>query len=299
MVKLKRLKINQYRNVRPGTELRFDDGVNLVLGKNGTGKTTLLALLSCVAGSDFSSLQGEPFDLEYEITGGDFTARISIQVRARSEALGDPRYADRGALHVPAQPTFEYHAYISNVHSSDICEIRGTQLGTHLRVTNDSREQHLPPASPFQRGEFLASALLVFGGTSPFAHAWNCLYVALVARFDESLDSFLAMTGRASVTACAGTPAVARLAVTHHPPQPGPPWSPSHSWTREFAPADIGPLIPSAHESPAGEIRILTDGASDPPPVLAFLAQAATAMNFSAAALKPEIKIISKLVLAA
>ena len=43
LVRLKWLKINKYRNVRP-TTLRFDDGANLVLGLNGSGKTTLLKL---------------------------------------------------------------------------------------------------------------------------------------------------------------------------------------------------------------------------------------------------------------
>jgi energy-coupling factor transporter ATP-binding protein EcfA2 len=60
-VKLKRLKINQYRNVRPGTELHFDDGVNLVLGQNGSGKTTLLGLLSMVCGWYFEELEDEEF----------------------------------------------------------------------------------------------------------------------------------------------------------------------------------------------------------------------------------------------
>ena len=55
-VKLKHLKIHQYRNVRPGTELRFDDGINLVLGQNASGKTTLLSLLSAVSRSTFTEL---------------------------------------------------------------------------------------------------------------------------------------------------------------------------------------------------------------------------------------------------
>jgi recombinational DNA repair ATPase RecF len=45
MVKLKRLKIGKYRNVKPGTELRFRDSLNVLLGRNGTGKTTLLNLM--------------------------------------------------------------------------------------------------------------------------------------------------------------------------------------------------------------------------------------------------------------
>ncbi|MGD0094558.1 MAG: AAA family ATPase, partial [Planctomycetota bacterium] len=46
MVKLKRLKIHKFQNFVPGVELRFDDKLNVLLGKNGTGKTTLLNLIS-------------------------------------------------------------------------------------------------------------------------------------------------------------------------------------------------------------------------------------------------------------
>ncbi|MFZ6177987.1 AAA family ATPase [Nannocystis pusilla] len=65
MVKLKRLKILKYRNVKPGTELHFDDGVNLILGQNASGKTTLLALLSVVTRSSFEGIKDEDFELEY------------------------------------------------------------------------------------------------------------------------------------------------------------------------------------------------------------------------------------------
>jgi recombinational DNA repair ATPase RecF len=43
-LRLRRLKIEKFRNVVPGTELVFGDGMNVLLGRNGTGKTTLLQL---------------------------------------------------------------------------------------------------------------------------------------------------------------------------------------------------------------------------------------------------------------
>ncbi|MCA9706180.1 MAG: AAA family ATPase, partial [Myxococcales bacterium] len=73
MLKLKRLVVEQYRNVRPGTELRFDDGLNLVLGQNASGKTTLLALLSAVCRSAFEGIADEEFALEYELGSERFT----------------------------------------------------------------------------------------------------------------------------------------------------------------------------------------------------------------------------------
>ena len=82
-VKLKRLKINQYRNVRPGTELHFDDGVNLVLGQNGSGKTTLLNLISAIVSHDLSSLQDASFNFEYELHSDQCHATVQIESHPR------------------------------------------------------------------------------------------------------------------------------------------------------------------------------------------------------------------------
>ncbi|WP_426754615.1 AAA family ATPase [Myxococcus sp. Y35] len=66
-MKLTRLEVHHYRNVVPGTSLVFSPSYNLVLGENGTGRTTLLELISTVLGSDFSGLIHEPFALEYDL----------------------------------------------------------------------------------------------------------------------------------------------------------------------------------------------------------------------------------------
>lgn len=67
MLKLKRLRVERFRSLVKGTELSFSDGINVVLGQNGTGKTTLLELISMVTRSDFSSLAKEAFAVEYEL----------------------------------------------------------------------------------------------------------------------------------------------------------------------------------------------------------------------------------------
>ncbi len=67
MLRLRRLKINKFRAVKPGTELFFNDGFNLVLGRNATGKTTLLDLISMALRFDFSSIRDEDFDVEVEV----------------------------------------------------------------------------------------------------------------------------------------------------------------------------------------------------------------------------------------
>ncbi|MFT3775108.1 MAG: AAA family ATPase [Minicystis sp.] len=65
---LTRLKLHRFRYIKPGTELMFTERFNVLLGKNGTGKTTLLQLISMVLRSDFSQLRDEEFDIEYELS---------------------------------------------------------------------------------------------------------------------------------------------------------------------------------------------------------------------------------------
>ena len=80
LMKLTKLKIEKYRGVAPGTELTFSPAHNLVLGSNGSGRTTLLDLLSLLLCSDFSGLIHEEFSVEYELT----FPGMEIHVRARN-----------------------------------------------------------------------------------------------------------------------------------------------------------------------------------------------------------------------
>jgi len=68
MLKLRRLRVERFRSLARGAELLFSDGINVLLGQNGTGKTTLLELISMVVRSDFSSLAKEEFAIEYELS---------------------------------------------------------------------------------------------------------------------------------------------------------------------------------------------------------------------------------------
>ena len=88
-VRLERLKIHKFRDVVPGTELRFSHGWNVVLGRNATGKTTLLHLISMALRGDFTALRGEEFDVEYELSNGEAT----LGVHLKNERRGEPRPA--------------------------------------------------------------------------------------------------------------------------------------------------------------------------------------------------------------
>jgi ABC-type lipoprotein export system ATPase subunit len=107
---LTRLKINKYRHIKPGTELHFNSGFNVLLGKNGTGKTTLLDLISIVISSDFSSLHKEEFNLEYEFDLAALLMIVSvrnIRVPHNKEVFPQPRASQEMSWFVEAKVHFK------------------------------------------------------------------------------------------------------------------------------------------------------------------------------------------------
>jgi ABC-type lipoprotein export system ATPase subunit len=84
MVKLRWLQVNKFRSVKPGTQLTFNDGHNVLLGQNGTGKTTLLNLVAAAVSSDFADYKDEEFDLSYELASDQGTVTISVRNDTRN-----------------------------------------------------------------------------------------------------------------------------------------------------------------------------------------------------------------------
>jgi energy-coupling factor transporter ATP-binding protein EcfA2 len=90
MLKLRRLRVERFRSLARGTEFSFSDGINVLLGQNGTGKTTLLELISMVVRSDFSTLAKEEFAIEYELSVPEGES-IIIVVRNDRVAIEQPQ----------------------------------------------------------------------------------------------------------------------------------------------------------------------------------------------------------------
>lgn len=84
MVKLRWLQVNKFRTVKPGTRLTFNPGYNVMLGQNGTGKTTLLNLVAAAISLDFTSLSDVEFDLSFELASDKASAAISVRNESRS-----------------------------------------------------------------------------------------------------------------------------------------------------------------------------------------------------------------------
>ncbi len=115
-MKLTRLTLHRFRDVPPGTELVFSPAFNVLLGDNGTGRTTLLELIAQVLGADFSSLAREEFSLDYSLVHPGMEIHISVRnTKGRpvpDAPGGDPEQGTLLSLRTPEEsqdfaPSFE------------------------------------------------------------------------------------------------------------------------------------------------------------------------------------------------
>ncbi|RKG72426.1 ATP-binding protein [Corallococcus terminator] len=78
-MKLTRLHVHHYRELAPDTLLTFGPALNVVVGEMGSGRTTLLELVSTVVCSDFSGLLREPFSLDYSLRFDALTVDVAVR----------------------------------------------------------------------------------------------------------------------------------------------------------------------------------------------------------------------------
>lgn len=279
MVKLKRLKINKYRNVRPGTELRFDDGVNIVLGQNGSGKTTLLGLLSKVVSHDLSSLREEAFSIEYELVHMRDTLSVSIESPGPTDLPDNTPVPQRGEI------KYNYLVRWSNDTTNTI-EIEGTTRDTCVRFSNG--EPHtIAPKSPFEYAFILSS---IGDLDDPrISETWKDIvefFNGTVARFDESLACFHAITGH-SYSALAA-PGITKVRVGRV--------GKNRVTERfvQFAPFGLGKALFETLDRQGGEIHLDLKSEDSTPPALNFLISAARTMGALEATCRPATKTISE-----
>ncbi len=176
MLKLRWLRIERFKNVVPGTKIRFSDGFNVLLGQNGTGKTTLLELISSVVRSDFSDLQGEDFALEYEMAVGEVVISVSLR-NQRQEA---------------SNPLVKQETWRPSM-AARIVETNGSEIV--LRVENGHLHVNEKPVAESRMGHLLSRATIALYVAE---HGLRAVTVPLMTnfetvRFDESLDVFRKM----------------------------------------------------------------------------------------------------------
>ncbi|MBI5493404.1 MAG: AAA family ATPase [Deltaproteobacteria bacterium] len=167
--RLESMEIRKFRNVAPGTRLEFNDGINVLLGLNATGKTTLLDLLAMAVCGEFGPLQKEEFDISYRVHHGSARADVSIS---------NARVAGRD---------------VAGLLGGVTTEVSWKVALTWTGPQGEPKEWHLesqPADRPFKVG-WLAMCLTHSGLWPEPADT-----LPLQLRFDESLEFFTRMSGR-------------------------------------------------------------------------------------------------------
>jgi hypothetical protein len=193
MLKLRRLEIEKFRSVRPGTVLEFNDGVNVLLGKNGTGKTTLLKLVAAAASGNFFEFREEEFALQWEMSFAKFGLRCSVEHRQGSPL---PRL-DTASLDV--EPLVGKPAWTSRfeleISTGGIPPSTATWVDGRLSIRRGDQVHELETRTSFVTDgdvSFIAALVLELRWIAPAPiHARRSLaQLNRVVRFDESLVWF-------------------------------------------------------------------------------------------------------------
>jgi energy-coupling factor transporter ATP-binding protein EcfA2 len=200
VIKLKRLKINRYRNVEP-CDLVFSDRFNILLGPNGAGKTTLLNLISKVLRTNLADTS-DPFSIEIELSfpGGTLSGKIETFLETSPEPddlpseLREAR-ADRLVVGQAMQvPQFELRL-IRSEPPSTVTIIRGLDS---VVIAGDGVPQRLKPRDlrHFWSAPLLGRAALLASSAARKRTPPIYREIQNTTRFDESLDTFRSITAK-------------------------------------------------------------------------------------------------------
>jgi len=88
MVRLTKLEIRKFDGVEP-TTLTFGPGFNVLLGKNATGKTTLLEIIAAILRDHFEPLthRSQEFEIAYELSTDAGPISVQLEVREPTFAI--------------------------------------------------------------------------------------------------------------------------------------------------------------------------------------------------------------------
>jgi len=98
MIRLERLTIHKLNHIAPGTELLFGSDRVVLLGRNGTGKTTLLNLIVSLVAGEWTTLSASDYSLSCVFRvwkpGEDISIELNISSKAQAPLSSGSRLED-------------------------------------------------------------------------------------------------------------------------------------------------------------------------------------------------------------
>jgi energy-coupling factor transporter ATP-binding protein EcfA2 len=189
MNKLTKLSIRKFRNVAP-TTLEFRPGINVLLGKNAAGKTTLLRLLSTLVGYQDEGLGDDVLDVSYHASGESLDYEHTIK-RTRVDEQ-PPLSIGPGQMIGEKLPGFQrIDSFVLKMTGMSV--VRAEVSPSEVMLEADgvkSRMESRPDVRPIGA---LISALWKAKRGATFEELVNAIagaHIESAGRMDESLDQF-------------------------------------------------------------------------------------------------------------
>jgi energy-coupling factor transporter ATP-binding protein EcfA2 len=213
MATIRRVTIHRLRNVKPGCTFELHSGLNVLLGQNGTGKTTLLQWMADFMSGNLESWSREPYHVEVEMEAGTEpnTARIEMTIENDISELA-PVQQDWSKLKGVVAARLQQQAHSSVLTTDTIIEVGDERYEIHespaefivqlngqrLARLGENRVRRGPHTNPILFTMMIASHCiksvrerLIRGEDHYFSqimedlrHYWS------IERFDESLNFF-------------------------------------------------------------------------------------------------------------
>jgi energy-coupling factor transporter ATP-binding protein EcfA2 len=204
MVRLASVEFTKLKNVRAGTRLTFPETGAVLLGKNGTGKTTLLQYLVALCTADMNAfVSDEPFDVS-----ATFLLGTGASAKLRLQGVPSPR----SAVSLEGSPNITRYLPTGESTTLEYRIISSDQKTRYIIVISDNRAElyhnDQPLCTPFpvtNRQYQLADCIfrlvdLIAESKKPHPRVAQPAALELIelqgalCRYDEGLDYFRALT---------------------------------------------------------------------------------------------------------